>query len=217
MDPPPIDIIDLDGFQSYFREVVSPTDRGMLAAAIYLDLVPEDLGERFPQFENLQPIPVGFVDTVNGTGLHDRHQIPAVFEPRIYELAGGTDNPLGVRVNPPLEIPDGVGPGQPIQTVGDMYARIYHYGALRYTDWLNGTGPGPRDHDLDVMLQSVDAFAKLQPFQGQTPFVRAQFAAAVQQTLYQDVTGQPFGQFTTYGNAALSQFLPKGVVVPPVP
>ncbi len=216
-DPPALPIIDIPGYKQYFREVVSPTDRGMLAAAIYLDLVPEDLGLRFTDYSDLPTVDRVFVD--DNLGVVYRHQIPVEFEPAALQYING-ENTLGLRPKPTEGniMPVGVGPGDPLLTVGDMYARIYHYGASRYTDWLNGTGPGPRDLDLDVMLGHVDQFAQLPAFQGSKVQVRRAFADAVEKTLYNQPTleGDPQGPptFTPYSQAVMQQFLPTGVVPP---
>ena len=220
-DPPEVPVIALPGYKQYFQQVVSPTDRGMLAAAIYLDLVPQNLAVRFPEFSELPEVKRVYVhDTV---GVVYRHQIPVHFEPATLALVSGA-NDLGLRESPSegIDLPPGVSPDQPMLSVGDMYARIYHYGATRYTDWLNETGPGPRDHDLDVMLQHVDDFAKLSAFPGpvKTRKVREAFARAVELSLYNQpsVEGQPPGppSFTPYSNAILGDYLPT-TVVPPQP
>ena len=81
--PPPIEVIDLPGYKSYFREVVSPTDRGMLAAAVFFDLIPSDY---FASFGS--DIPAFPIAIVTEDGVKFRHQIPTTFEPALFQLVG---------------------------------------------------------------------------------------------------------------------------------
>ncbi|MDG2424217.1 MAG: FecR family protein [Phycisphaerales bacterium] len=216
VDPPAVPIIEIDGYRQYFQQVVSPTDRGMLAAVIYLDLVPENLGTQFPEFSELQQIDRVYLDD---DAVWYRHQIPDSFEPALIPLAVSGNN-LGLRENPGIGLPypGGAGPDVPMVNVYDLYSNIYYYGANRYTQWLNDTGPGPMDHDLDVMLGKVDQFAMLPAFQGNQVQVRAAFANAVQQSLYNQAYkgDKPVGTptFTPYGNSLMSNWLPSSVVPP---
>ena len=207
------EIIDLEGFQAYFSDVVSPSDRGMLAAAIYLDLVPVDLGLRFSEFNELESIP----NPITNPEFSFRHFIPSYFEPVAYELLN-SENLHGVRPNVTegVPLPPGIHPDDPMLTVGDMYARLYHFGATRYTEWLENGGPGPIDHDLDVMLAAVDQFAQLPGFEGNTVEARMAFAMAVQQALYRarDKAPSEPATFTPYGNLLINNFLPTGVTPP---
>ncbi|MEE2907418.1 MAG: FecR family protein [Planctomycetota bacterium] len=205
-DPPPVDVIDLDGFQSYFREVVSPTDRGMVAAAIMYDLMPYGSGEFLPGVPNAAS---DDGQDIWSDGIIYRQQIPTLFEPNIYDPAGGTNNPLGVRNNLPkgdnLQFPNNNAINYPENfhetVVGGMYQSIYEYGFQRHlSEWQNGdSSHGPMDHDLDVILQHVDQFAGHPAFMGKALEVRGAFSTAVEQAIYPNSSGfGPYGQSLLY-------------------
>ena len=224
VEPPPVDppddteppeepaddfIIDLPGYQSYFREVVSPTDRGMLATKVFLDLVPENYMSDYP-------ISMGYIgqNDAGENGVAFRSRIPTKFEPLLAQLVTVQQaEALGIRrgeINVGLtvnynDIPDGA----PIQNMGDLYGQLLRNGSQRYIEWSEG-GQGPMDHDLDVMLQVVNQFANVPEFANQPVEVREAFAASLAQTLYDK------GAFTTYGKE-LQQFTPGGGIQPPPP
>jgi len=211
VDPPPVDIIDLQGFQSYFSGVVSPTDRGMLAAAIYLDLAPATTPN--PIIVNN----IAYPDVPGQDPILFRHRIPATLEPAVHGLMtnNGLDPAaLGVRLttdgtnfNYGADLPAGIyDPNNPIVNIGDMYAHIIHHGDLRhFNGWANGTGaPGPMDHDLDVMLTAVNQFTaipQLQPYRTQ---IRTAFSTAVKNEIY---PGTINGGFNYYGQSLLNSHM----------
>lgn len=205
-EPPAVPIIDIPGYQQYFREVVSPTDRGMLAAAIYLDLAPAT---------TTNPIILENID-VDG-GYLFRHRIPASLEPAVHDLMtkqGLDPEALGVRLttsgknfNYGADLPPGIyDPNNPITNIGDMYAHIIHHGELRhFNGWANGTGaPGPMDHDLDVILTTVNQFASIPQLQPYGLQIREKFSDAVKNEIY---PGTVNGGFNNYGQSLLNSHM----------
>ena len=203
--PPPVDVIDLPGYQSYFREVVSPTDRGMLAAAVFMDLVPSD----YFQDDKLD-IPIALVDP----GFFLRQQIPLEFEPALYDLLNNPEVAEGLIIRAKgdfalddLQYNPQLPEGAPIQTMADLYGRLLSMGSERYLEWGSG-GQGPIDHDLDMILQAVNQFANVPEFANQPIQVREAFVESLKATLYDQEA------FTAYGQA-LQLRMPGGGINPP--
>ncbi|MDG2094629.1 MAG: hypothetical protein P8J89_05100 [Phycisphaerales bacterium] len=179
----------------------------MLAAAVFFDLIPTNFYASFGS--DVPPFPVAIVTE---DGVKFRHQIPTQFEPALFKLVGEeVASKLGVRASPIEGTPPSYNPelpeGAPLRTIDDLYGSLLNSGSTRYLGWLNGNGPGPMDHDLDVVLQAVNQFANQPEFANQPVQVREAFAASLAQSLYNNEA------FTTYGKA-LQQFSPPAVEVP---
>ena len=193
--PPPLDVIDLPGYQSYFRTTVSPTDQGMLAAAIFIDLVPDN----YFQNDNLN-----FENAfITDDGVFPRQRIASIFEPQLFALLGNDADIAGalairqvadlggLEYNP---LPQGA----PILTMKDLYGRILSHGSTRYLQWIENQ-QGPIDNDLKIMLNAVNEFANLPNFANQPEAVRKAFTNSLRDSLYNIPPDGSTGEFTAYG------------------